>query len=196
MSDPMIPPMPANSANGACLWFTGLSGSGKTTTCERLLELLAERSKTVTYLDGDVVRTHLSRGLGFSREDRDENVRRVGFVATEVVRHGGLVVCALVSPYRSTRDEVRAMMPEGAFIEVFVDTPLDVVAQRDVKGLYAAEKRGEVPQMTGVSDPYEPPLSPEIHLETVDRTVDENARRVIDYLEQHGILQVEPAATR
>jgi adenylylsulfate kinase-like enzyme len=88
------------------------------------------------------------------------------------------------------------MMPEGAFIEVFVDTPLDVVAQRDVKGLYAAEKRGEVPQMTGVSDPYEPPLSPEIHLETVDRTVDENARRVIDYLEQHGILQVEPAATR
>lgn len=191
----MIRDMPTTSNRGACLWFTGLSGAGKTTTAERLLELLAER-RTVTFLDGDVVRTHLSRGLGFSREDRDENVRRVGFVAAEVVRHGGLVVCALVSPYRSTRGEVRQMMPEGSFIEVFVDTPLDVVAQRDVKGLYAAEKRGEVKQMTGVTDPYEPPLSPEIRLETVDRTVDQNARAVIDYLEERGILEAavgEPA---
>ncbi|HUR15859.1 MAG TPA: adenylyl-sulfate kinase [Candidatus Limnocylindrales bacterium] len=185
--------MPATSSRGACLWFTGLSGAGKTTTAERLLELLAQR-RTVTFLDGDVVRTHLSRGLGFSREDRDENVRRVGFVASEVVRHGGLVVCALVSPYRSTRGEVREMMPEGAFIEVFVDTPLDVVAQRDVKGLYAAEKRGEVKQMTGVTDPYEPPLAPEIHLETVDRTVDENAQAVIDDLERQSILQADVIA--
>ena len=191
-SDPMITNMPTPSSRGACLWFTGLSGAGKTTTAERLLELLAER-RVVTFLDGDVVRTHLSRGLGFSREDRDENVRRVGFVAAEVVRHGGLVVCALVSPYRSTRGEVRQMMPPGTFVEVFVDTPLDVVAQRDVKGLYAAEKRGEVQQMTGVSDPYEPPLSPEIRLETVDRTVEENAQAVIEYLENHGILQ-PPAA--
>lgn len=143
-------------------------------------------------LDGDVVRTHLSRGLGFSREDRDENVRRVGFVAGEIVRHGGLVVCALVSPYRATRDEVRAMVEAtggpGSFIEVFVDTPLDVVMQRDVKGLYAASQRGEVERMTGVVDPYEPPLDPEIHLETVGRTVEDGALKVLTYLTDHGVL--------
>ena len=144
-------------------------------------------------LDGDVVRTHLSRGLGFSREDRDENVRRVGFVAAEIVRHGGLVVCALVSPYRSTRDEVREMVSEagseGSFVEVFVDTPLDVVKERDVKGLYAATERGEVKQMTGVADPYEPPLTPELHLETVGRTVAENAAAVVDYMAAHGLIE-------
>jgi sulfate adenylyltransferase len=174
---------------GACLWFTGLSGAGKSTTADRVVELLQEEGRAVTVLDGDVVRTHLSKGLGFSREDRDENVRRVGFVAAEVVRHGGLVVAALISPYRATRDEVRAMVNatggEGAFIEVFVDTPLDVVRERDVKGLYAATERGEVPQMTGVADPYEPPLAPELRLETVGRTIDGNARLVIEYLEQH-----------
>ena len=177
---------------GVCLWFTGLSGSGKTTTADALVPLLEARGRTVTVLDGDVVRTHLSRGLGFSREDRDENVRRVGFVAAEIVRHGGLVVCSLVSPYRATRDEVRAMVDaaggEGSFIEVFVDTPLDVVQQRDVKGLYAATERGEVSQMTGVSDPYEPPDSPDIHLQTVDNTVEENADRVVGYLDLLGLL--------
>lgn len=177
---------------GACLWFTGLSGSGKTTTAEQVIPVLESRGRVVTMLDGDVVRTHLSRGLGFSREDRDENVRRVGFVAAEIVRHGGLVVCALVSPYRQTRDEVRAMVDgaggEGSFIEVFVDTPLDVVMQRDVKGLYAATERGEVQQMTGVADPYEPPLSPELHLETVGRSVDENAAAVVAFLESRDIL--------
>jgi sulfate adenylyltransferase len=175
---------------GACLWFTGLSGAGKTTTADRVIELLGERGVPVTVLDGDVVRTHLSKGLGFTREDRDENVRRVGFVAAEVVRHGGVVVCALISPYRSTRAEVRAMVDatggEGAFVEVFVDTPLDVVRERDVKGLYAATERGEVEKMTGVADPYEPPLSPDIHLLTVDRTVDENARQVVAYLVEAG----------
>ncbi len=177
---------------GACLWFTGLSGSGKTTTADRVIQLLEERGRVVTVLDGDVVRTHLSRGLGFSREDRDENVRRVGFVAGEVVRHGGLVICALVSPYRETRDEVRATIEAiggpGSFIEVFVDTPLDVVAARDVKGLYAATERGEVQAMTGISDPYEPPLSPEMRLETVGRTVDENALTVLSQLEQQSLL--------
>ena len=138
-------------------------------------------------LDGDVVRTHLSKGLGFSREDRDENVRRVGFVAAEIVRHGGAVVCALVSPYRTTRDEVRGKVGDG-FVEVFVDTPLDVVRQRDVKGLYAGAQRGEVAAMTGVSDPYEPPLAPEIRLDTVDRTASQNADKVIAYLEQCGLL--------
>ena len=172
---------------GLCLWFTGLSGSGKTTTADALVPLLEERGRTVTVLDGDVVRTHLSRGLGFSREDRDENVRRVGFVAAEIVRHGGIAVCALVSPYREARAEARAMVEaaggRGSFIEIFVDTPLDVVAQRDVKGLYAASQRGEVPQMTGVSDPYEAPLDPELHLATVGREVADNARGIIDWLE-------------
>lgn len=178
-----------STPQGACLWFTGLSGSGKTTTAVRVVELLEGRGRTVTVLDGDVVRTHLSRGLGFSREDRDENVRRVGFVAGEIVRHGGICVCALVSPYRSTRDEVRAMVMAGQFIEIFVDTPLEICAQRDVKGLYAATERGEVQQMTGVADPYEAPLEPELRLETVGRTVDENARAVIAYLDEHGLLR-------
>ena len=172
---------------GACLWFTGLSGSGTTTTADRVTQLLEQRGRTVTVLDGDVVRTHLSRGLGFSREDRDENVRRVGYVATEIVRHGGIAICALVSPYRATRDEVRAMVGPG-FIEIYVDTPLEVVIERDVKGLYAASERGDVPQMTGVSDPYEPPATPELRLETVDRTLEENASSVISYLEERGIL--------
>jgi sulfate adenylyltransferase len=188
--------MKDDTRRGACLWFTGLSGSGKTTTAEAVIPMLNDRGRTVTMLDGDVVRTHLSRGLGFSREDRDENVRRVGFVAAEIVRHGGLVVCALVSPYRSTRDEVRAMVNttggEGSFIEVFVDTPLDVVMGRDVKGLYAATARGEVERMTGVADPYEPPLQPEILLETVGRTVAQNAAAVIDYLEREGLFAEVP----
>ncbi len=171
---------------GVCLWFTGLSGSGKTTTADALAAMLEADGATITMLDGDVVRTHLSRGLGFSREDRDENVRRVGFVAAEIVRHGGLVICSLVSPYRDTRNEVRRMVDvtggPGSFVEIFVDTPLDVVMERDVKGLYAATARGEVEKMTGVADPYEPPDSPEIHLLTVGHTVEENAASVADYL--------------
>ena len=178
--------------HGACLWFTGLSGAGKTTTADALVPLLEERGRTVTVLDGDVVRTHLSRGLGFTREDRDENVRRVGFVAAEIVRHGGLVVCSLVSPYRATRAEVRSMVDtaggKGSFVEVFVDTPLDIVVKRDVKGLYAASQRGEVERMTGVADPYEPPLEAELRLLTTDRTAAQNAAAVIDYLAQRGLL--------
>jgi sulfate adenylyltransferase len=178
----ITPPSP----RGVCLWFTGLSGSGKTTTAEHVARLLEAEGRTVTMLDGDAVRTHLSRGLGFSGEDRDENVRRVGFVAAEIVRHAGIVICALVSPYRATRDEVRAMVEaagrRGSFIEIFVDTPLEVVKQRDVKGLYAATERGEVERMTGVADPYEPPLEPELRLETVGHTVDENATIILDHL--------------
>ena len=175
-----------------CLWFTGLSGSGKSTTADAVVPLLEQRGRVVTVLDGDVVRTHLSRGLGFSREDRDENVRRVGFVAAEIVRHGGYVVCSLVSPYRSTRGEVREMVNqaggEGAFVEVFVDTPLEVVMERDVKGLYAASQRGEVAQMTGVADPYEPPVSPELRLETVGCAVDDNAQAIVRWLDDRGLL--------
>jgi sulfate adenylyltransferase len=177
---------------GVCLWFTGLSGAGKTTTARVVEAMLEERGRTVTMLDGDVVRTHLSRELGFSREDRDENVRRVGYVAGEVVRHGGIALCALVSPYRAARAEARAIVEaaggEGSFVEVFVDTPLDVVEERDVKGLYAGARRGEVSQMTGLSDPYEPPEQPEIRLLTVDVSVEDNARRVIDLLAERGVL--------
>jgi sulfate adenylyltransferase len=168
--------------------LTRLCGWGKNTTAEALIPILEARGRTVTLLDGDVVRTHLSRGLGFSREDRDENVRRVGFVAAEIVRHGGLVVGALVSPYRATRDEVRAMVDgaggPGSFVEVHVDTPLEEVIARDVKGLYAAGTE----KMTGLSDPYEPPLRPEIRLQTVGRSVAGNAQSVLAYLEERGLV--------
>ena len=177
---------------GLCIWFTGLSGSGKTTTAEELVDRVTESGRPVTVLDGDVVRTHLSRGLGFSREDRDENVRRVAFVAAEIVRHGGLVVCALISPYRAARAEARAMVEQaggpGSFVEVFIDTPLDVVVGRDVKGWYAGAERGEVKQMTGVADPYEPPLSPELRLETVGQSVKDNVDEIVAYIGARGGL--------
>ncbi len=185
---------PVSPSRGACLWFTGLSGSGKSTTARVVAQMLEQRGRVVTMLDGDVVRTHLSKGLGFSREDRDENVRRVAFVAAEVVRHGGLVVCALVSPYRAARNEARAMVGDESFLEIFVDAPLEVCAERDVKGLYAGAERGEVAALTGVADPYEPPESPELHLETVGVPVAENARRVLDYLEEQGFLNVPTPA--
>lgn len=174
---------------GVCVWFTGLSGSGKSTTADAVIRLIRARGRAITVLDGDVVRTHLSRGLGFSREDRDTNVRRIGYVATEVVRHGGIAVAAVVSPYRSTRDEVRAMMPTGRFVEVFVDTPIEVCESRDVKGWYAKARTGEVTAFTGVDDPYEPPLQPELHLYTVDTTVAANAGLVIAALEARGDLE-------
>ena len=173
---------------GVCVWFTGLSGSGKSTTAEALIELVRARGRAVTVLDGDVVRTHLSKGLGFSREDRDTNVRRIGYVASEVVRHGGIAVAAVVSPYRDTRDEVRAMMPAGAFLEVFVDTPIEVCEDRDVKGWYAKARTGEVTAFTGVDDPYEPPLHAELTLHTVDTTVGSNASTVLQELETRGYL--------
>jgi sulfate adenylyltransferase len=173
---------------GACIWFTGLSGSGKSTTAEAVVPLLEARGRVVTMLDGDIVRTHLSKGLGFDREDRDTNVRRVGYVAAEVVRHGGLVVAALVSPYRGTRGEVREMVGTDRFVEVFVDTPLSVVEERDVKGWYAKARTGEVKDFTGVSDPYEPPESPELTLLTTDTTPGANAQLVVEYLESRGFL--------
>jgi sulfate adenylyltransferase len=180
--------LPQRAGGGVCLWFTGLSGSGKTTTAERVRELIEARGRTVTMLDGDAVRAHLSKGLGFSREDRDENVRRVGFVAAEIVRHGGICVCALVSPYRATRDEVRRLVGTDSFVEVFVDTPLEVCRARDVKGLYAGAGRGEVAAMTGVDDPYEPPLTPELRLDTLTSDVEHNAALVIDLLVERGYL--------
>jgi sulfate adenylyltransferase len=180
---------PPRLNQGVCVWFTGLSGSGKSTTAEVLTALLLERGRQATVLDGDVVRTMLSKGLGFSREDRDMNIRRIGFVAAEIVRHGGLVICAAVSPYRSTRDEARSMVGGDKFVEVFVDTPLEECERRDVKGIYAQARRGEIKNFTGISDPYEPPLKPELTLSTTDATPEENAWKILQYLIQQGLVR-------
>jgi sulfate adenylyltransferase len=179
---------------GVCVWFTGLSGSGKSTTAGALVKLIRQRGRDVTVLDGDAVRTHLSSELGFSREDRDTNVRRIGYVAAEVVRHGGIAVVSAVSPYRATRDEVRTMVGDGRFVEVFVDTPLEVCEQRDVKGLYARARAGKLALMTGIDDPYEPPLHPEITLHTTNASATANARHVLDYLEARGSVPSRPPA--
>ncbi|MDA1228644.1 MAG: adenylyltransferase [SAR202 cluster bacterium Casp-Chloro-G4] len=180
---------PPRFRQGVCIWFTGLSGSGKSTTADILTVLLMEHGRQVTALDGDVVRTHLSKGLGFSAEDRDTNIRRIGFVASEIVRHGGTAVCAAVSPYKATRDEVRAMVGSDKFIEVFVDTPLDVCEGRDVKGMYAMARRGEIKGFTGIDDPYESPENPEITLDTVTRSPEENARLIVDTMIKDGFLK-------
>ena len=180
---------PPRYKQGFCLWFTGLSGSGKSTTAEILTSLLLERGRQVTLLDGDVVRTHLSKGLGFSREDRDTNILRIGFVAGEIARHGGTVITAAISPYRATRNESRKMVGEERFVEVYVNTPIDVCEQRDVKGLYARARRGQITGFTGVDDPYEEPVNPEITLDTVNFSAEENAIKIITYLEERGFIQ-------
>jgi sulfate adenylyltransferase len=179
---------PPRHEQGLCLWFTGLSGSGKSTTAEILTSLILERGRQVTLLDGDVVRTHLSKGLGFSREDRDTNILRIGFVAGEIARQGGTVIAAAISPYRTTRNEVRKMVGEQRFIEIFVDTPIEVCEERDVKGLYARARRGQIKGFTGVDDPYEVPVDPEITLHTVEISSEVNARKIIEYLEDGGFL--------
>jgi sulfate adenylyltransferase len=179
---------PPRHKQGVCLWFTGLSGSGKSTTAEIVTSLLLENGRQVTLLDGDVVRTHLSKGLGFSREDRDTNILRIGFVAGEIARHGGIVISAAISPYRATRNEVRKMVGEERFVEIYVDTPIEVCEQRDVKGLYARARRGQITGFTGVDDPYETPVEPEITLYTVDTSAEENAHKVIAFLEERGFI--------
>jgi len=185
---------PPRHRQGICIWFTGLSGAGKSVTAEVLTVLLLEHGRQVTVLDGDVVRTHLSKGLGFSKEDRDTNIRRIGFVAAEIVRHGGTVVCAAVSPYRATRDDVRNLVAkdQNHFIEVFVDTPLEVCEERDTKGMYAKARRGEIKGFTGIDDPYEEPIAPEITLTTIDCLPEDNARKIIRYLVQKGFLREKP----
>lgn len=173
---------PPRHQHGFCIWFTGLSGAGKSTTADILAAMLLEYGRRVTVLDGDVVRTHLSRGLGFSKEDRDINIRRIGYVASEIVRHGGGVICAAVSPYRATRNECRAMVGNDLFIEVFVDTPLEVCEERDAKGMYRQAREGKIKNFTGVDDPYEAPLEPEIVIDTVRFTAEKNAEQIIAYL--------------
>ena len=181
-----FPPM---HQQGVCLWFTGLSGAGKTATADIVTNMIMEKGRRSTVLDGDVVRTHLSKGLGFSAEDRDTNIRRIGFVAAEVVRHGGIAICAAVSPYIATRNEVREMVGSDKFIEVHVATPLEVAESRDVKGMYAKARRGEIKGFTGIDDPYEEPVNPEITLDTVKFSAEENANRIVTELEKRGFFK-------
>jgi sulfate adenylyltransferase len=179
---------PPRHKQGACVWFTGLSGAGKSTIASVLTVMLQEYGRQVTVLDGDVVRTHLSKGLGFSKEGRDTNIRRIGYVASEIVRHGGVAVCAAVSPYRATRNDVRNMVGKDHYVEIFVDTPLEVCEQRDVKGLYAKARSGEIKGFTGIDDPYEEPQHAEIRLDTVKYSPEENARSIVDYLLETGLV--------
>jgi sulfate adenylyltransferase len=180
---------PPRHAQGFCVWFTGLSGAGKSTTADILTVKLLEYGRRVTSLDGDAVRAHLSKGLGFSKEDRDTNVRRIAYVASEVARHGGAAVCAAVSPYSATRNECRAMVGQERFVEDFVDTPLEVCERRDTKGMYALARAGKIKSFTGVDDAYEPPSSPELRIETETRTAEENADLIIDHLAQRGFIR-------
>jgi sulfate adenylyltransferase len=177
-----------------CVWFTGLSGAGKSTTAEILTVLLLEHGRQVTLLDGDVVRTNLSQGLGFSKEDRDINIRRIGFVAAAIAHHGGLAICAAVSPYGATRNDVRNLVGSERFVEVFVDTPIETCEQRDTKGMYAKARLGEIKNFTGIDDPYEPPQNAEITLDTLSHTPEENARLILEHLVEKGFVRA-PKAT-
>jgi adenylylsulfate kinase len=169
---------------GATVWTTGLSGSGKTTIARELANRLRARGVKVEILDGDVVRTNLSKGLGFSKEDRDINIRRIGFVANLLSRNGVIAITAAISPYREIRDEVRANTER--FIEVYVEAPLEVCESRDVKGMYAKARAGEIKGFTGIDDPYEEPLHAEITCHTANETIAQSVDKLIAYLEQHG----------
>lgn len=171
---------------GFILWFTGLSGSGKTTITKALEPELKARGCKVEILDGDVVRTNLSKGLGFSQEDRDTNIRRIGFVAHLLSRNGVVAMTAAISPYRAIRDEIRAMEPN--FVEVYVTAPLEVCESRDVKGLYAKARAGEIKGFTGIDDPYEEPVNPEIICYTERESVEESVKKVLTKLEQLGYI--------
>jgi len=177
---------PAVELPGCCLWFTGLSGAGKSTIANIVVASLRERGRKVELLDGDEVREHLSAGLGFSKADRDTNIRRIGWVASVLARNGVVSVTAAISPYRSVRDEVRSWVDN--FVEIHVATSLEDCETRDVKGLYAKARAGEIPEFTGVSDPYEPPLSPELVLQTAGHTPEESAAEVVAWMEAHGLL--------
>ncbi len=178
----------AHGHRGAVLWFTGLSGSGKSTIAHRVERMLIERRVFAYVLDGDNIRHGLNRDLGFSPEEREENIRRIGEVARLFADSGAVVLSAFISPYRRDRDRVRGLLGEGEFVEVFVDTPLEICEARDPKGLYKKARAGEISNFTGLDAPYEAPEAPEVHLETADRSVDEVAARVVGYLEAHDIL--------
>ena len=180
---------------GFTLWFTGLSGAGKTTIADLVGPELERRGYVVEYLDGDVVRTHLSKGLGFSKEDRDTNIERIGWVASRLSRHGAAVLVSAISPYEETRRKARMLVEEhGRFVEVFVATSVEECARRDVKGLYEKAFRGEIKEFTGVSDPYEEPASPELRIDTEEHEPEESARFVLDKLAELGVVEAEVAA--
>jgi adenylylsulfate kinase len=178
--------------NGFTLWFTGLSGAGKSTIADLVGPRLEEAGRTVEYLDGDVVRTHLSKGLGFSKADRDTNIERIGWVASRLTRHGAVVIVSAISPYEETRRKARELVEEfGPFVEVYVEASVEKCAQRDVKGLYEKAFAGEIKEFTGVSDPYEAPTSPELVVNTESGTPEDSAQLVIGKLEELGLLYGE-----
>jgi adenylylsulfate kinase len=174
------------NTKGFTLWFTGLSGAGKTTLARILEDELRERGHKVEVLDGDLIRTNLSKGLGFSKEDRDTNIRRIGFVCHLLARNDVVAIAAAISPYREVREEVRQMI--GDFIEVYVKCPVSVLADRDVKGLYKKAMAGEIKHFTGIDDPYEEPLSPEVIVETDSETPEQSAMRILARLEEMELI--------
>ena len=180
---------------GFTLWFTGLPCSGKSTLAQLVAKELQRRGRGVEVLDGDVIRTHLTKGLGYSKEDRDENIRRIGFVCHLLSKHGAVVIAAAISPYRAIRDEVRSTIEN--FIEVYVNTPLEVCVERDVKGMYKKALAGEMKGFTGVDDPYEAPLNPELVIETDKEAPEVSAARILRVLEQRGLVDSDhsPAYT-
>ena len=178
---------------GFTLWFTGLSGAGKTTISGHLEKQLRERGSKLEILDGDVVRENLSKGLGFSKEDRDTNIRRIAFVADLLSRNGVPVITAAISPYKEIRDEARELMG-NRFVEVFVKASVDTCAERDVKGLYAKAFSGEIKEFTGVSDPYEEPENPEFVCDTENETPEESAEKLLAYLEERGFVPAKETA--
>src|SRR5438552_1109434 len=171
---------------GFTLWFTGLSGAGKSTIAEAIAPVLRERGRKVEILDGDIVRTNLSKGLGFSKEDRDTNILRIGFVAHLLSRNGVAVITAAISPYRDIRDQNRALI--GDFVEVYAKCTIEELTRRDVKGLYDKALKGEIKNFTGISDPYEEPLNPEVVVDTEKETAEESTAKILDYLESKGYI--------
>lgn len=176
---------------GFTIWFTGLSGAGKSTISTRVAQELRARGTKVELLDGDVVRTHLSKGLGFTKEDRDTNIRRIGWVCEVLSRNGVVAIAAAISPYRDGRDEIRAKIP--IFVEVYVECPIEKLIERDVKGLYKRALAGQVEHFTGISDPYEPPLRPDLVCHSDGReTPEESAAKLISYLEGRNLIPASP----
>ena len=175
---------------GFTLWFTGLSGSGKTALAEMVYnELKQKRGLRAEKLDGDVVRTNLSKGLGFSKEDRDINIRRIGFVCNLLTRNDVIAIASAISPYRAVRDENRALTGSDKFVEVYCEVPIGVAIERDVKGLYKKALSGEIKNFTGISDPYEAPLHPEVHINSGSEAIEESFAKIITYLEERGLIK-------
>ena len=190
-----LPESDRRRGGGFTVWFTGLSGSGKSTIAHSVGPLLEERGCVVEYLDGDTVRTHLSKGLGFSKEDRDTNIERIGWVASRLTRHGAVVLAAAISPYEETRQEARRMVEEwGPFVEVYVATSVEECARRDVNGLYEKAFRGEIKGFTGVDDPSEEPSSPELTIDTEELDPEQSVRVIVEKLEQLGLIGAEVPA--